>query len=70
MRDPLADELRRYADEAGLSAERLAPALLGVKAVFDTDLPNDPRFTGPVTRWLDTLIEVGAEEAVRRAVEH
>jgi len=32
--------------------------------VFDDDLPNDPRFAGPVTRWLESLYAQGAARTV------
>ncbi|MCZ8098098.1 MAG: mannitol dehydrogenase family protein [Burkholderiales bacterium] len=59
VRDPLAADLRRRADEAGPDAARLAPALMAVEAIFGPDLPRDPRFTEPVTRALDSLIALG-----------
>jgi fructuronate reductase len=68
VRDPLAAELRRLADQAGLVANRLAPALLSVEAIFGTDLPSDPRFTGPVTLALDRLISWGAKRTLRHVL--
>ncbi len=59
VRDPLAVELRRRADEAGRDATRLARALMGVEAVFGPDLPRDPRFSAPVTRALEALLAHG-----------
>jgi fructuronate reductase len=59
VRDPLAADLRRRAEEAGPDAARLAPALMAVEAIFGPDLPRDPRFTVPVTRALDSLIALG-----------
>ncbi|KAA2237961.1 mannitol dehydrogenase family protein [Salinarimonas soli] len=64
VRDPLAARLADIANEAGLDAGRLAPALLGVREVFGEDLPADPRFTGPVTAALDGLIARGARAMV------
>ena len=60
VHDPLAADFRARADAAGLDAARLAPALLGVRAVFGDDLPADPRFAGPVEAALDRLIRLGA----------
>jgi len=71
VRDPLAARLKSLADEAGadeagLSAERLAPALLGVREVFGDDLPQNPAFVGAVTDALGRLLRDGA----RRTVEN
>jgi fructuronate reductase len=70
VRDPLASVLRRLADQAGLVADRLAPALLGVEAIFGSDLPNDARFSVPVVRALDRLIHYGARHTLQHIVEH
>jgi fructuronate reductase len=67
VRDPLADMLRRIANAAGPSPERLAPALLGVSQVFGSDLPADPRFREAVTQALTTLTGQGALRAVGMA---
>lgn len=64
VRDPLAAQLRAIADEAGPVAERLAPALLGVKAVFGDDLPTNPAFVLPVTMALERLFKDGAQRTV------
>jgi fructuronate reductase len=64
VRDPLAAQLRALADAAGPVAERLAPALLGVREVFG-DLAADPRFAEPVTDALRGLFAQGARTAVR-----
>jgi fructuronate reductase len=69
VRDPLAPRLRRLADEAGLVAERLAPALVGVREIFGDDLPRDPRFADPVTAALRSLVERGARATVGAAVQ-
>jgi fructuronate reductase len=68
VRDPLAERLRNLASAAGPSANRLAPAMLGIREVFDDDLPSDPRFTRPVTEALDTLFQKGACAAVANLV--
>jgi len=62
VRDPLKDELRARAGQAGLEATRLAPALLGIERIFGRDLPADPRFTGAVTAALDSLIRHGSRK--------
>ncbi|HVL72205.1 MAG TPA: mannitol dehydrogenase family protein [Beijerinckiaceae bacterium] len=69
VRDPLSERLRRLVGEAGLSAERLAPALLGVREIFADDLPRDPRFAAPVTAALGSLIARGAAATVRAAIQ-
>jgi len=52
------------ADPAGW---RRAETGLGLGAIFGTDLPADPRFTGPVTGWLAALVADGAAATVARA---
>lgn len=64
IHDPLAGRLAEIAGAAGLSADRLAPALFGLTAVFGDDLPRDPRFTGPVTDALRRLFADGARAVV------
>lgn len=63
VRDPLSARLRDIADQAGLNAERLAPALLDVREIFG-DLPADPRFRTAVTEGLARIIAKGAKAAV------
>ena len=60
VRDPLAPQLAAIAAEAGGSPEALAAALLGLTGVFGEDLPQDPRFTGPVTAALKRLFAEGS----------
>ncbi len=64
VRDPLAAKLRAIADDAGPSPERLAPALIGVEAIFGKDLATDPRFSTAVTERLRRLYADGAKRAV------
>ena len=64
VRDPLAADLRKRADQAGMNAETLAPALLAVDAIFGKDLPVHPVFVSAVTKALDGLIRHGAKAAV------
>ncbi len=61
VRDPLAADFAAIARDAGPVADRLAPALLGVRAVFGDDLPSDPRFRTAVTRALEALFRDGAK---------
>jgi fructuronate reductase len=64
VRDPMAAELRRRADQAGLNAQQLVPALLRVEAIFGKDLPAHPAFVAAVTHALDGLISKGARASV------
>ena len=64
VRDPLAARLREIADQAGLVAERLAPALLDVREIFAAELAADPRFRAAVTDALARIIAKGAKAAV------
>ena len=68
VRDPLAVRLRQIADDAGLNAERLAPALLAVEEIFGRDLASDPRFMMPVTAALERLYAVGTRRAIAELV--
>lgn len=62
VRDPLRGELRVLADAAGLDAQRLATALMGVSQVFGRDVPDNPVFAAAVTSALDGLIRNGAQK--------
>jgi fructuronate reductase len=64
VRDPLSAELREIADAAGPNAERLAPALIAVEAVFGRDIAADPRFVAAVTEKLRRLYDKGARRAI------
>ena len=64
VRDPFAADLRRRTDQAGMQAQALVPALLGVEAIFGKDLPHQPVFVEAVTRALDQLIRHGAKATV------
>ncbi|HEY4986266.1 MAG TPA: mannitol dehydrogenase family protein, partial [Bradyrhizobium sp.] len=59
VRDPLAKQLAAIADSTGPVAERLAPALLNVSAVFG-ELGSDPRVQSAVTSALARLYAHGA----------
>ncbi len=39
-----------------------------MRAIFDEDLHNEPRFTAPVVRWLSRLFADGAARTVAHAV--
>ena len=47
LRDPLAAQLRSRADRAGLEAGALVTELLGVEAIFGSDLPRIPALSLP-----------------------
>ena len=64
VRDPLAKELASIAATTGPVAERLAPALLDVSAVFG-ELAHDPRVQSAVTNALARLYAHGARQAVQ-----
>lgn len=64
IRDPLAGRLSAIAAEAGPSAARLGPALLGIGEIFGADLPADPRFLAPVLSALEALFADGARKTV------
>ncbi len=64
VRDPMAACLRERADQAGGSPERLARELFAVRDIFGDDLPNDERFTGPVSAALAKLYSKGAKRTV------
>jgi hypothetical protein len=63
VRDPLSGRLRQIADQAGMTADRLAPALLDVREIFG-DLAADARFRDAVTKALAAIIAKGARVAV------
>jgi fructuronate reductase len=63
VRDPLSARLRSIADQAGMTADRLAPALLDVREIFG-DLAADARFRDAVTDALAGIIAKGAKAAV------
>lgn len=67
VRDPLAAELAAVAREAGPVPERLAPALLGVPAIFGADLPANPHVRACVTEALAALCALGASRAAELA---
>lgn len=64
VRDPMAARLRELSDRAGGVPERLAGELFAVREIFGDDLPNDPRFTGPVADALAQLYAKGARRTV------
>jgi fructuronate reductase len=63
--DPLAGTFATIADAHRGDPAAHARALLGVKAVFGDDLPQDLRFVRPVTSWLESLHAHGAARTVQ-----
>ena len=66
--DPLSSRVRRARGRASRRSAAFAQALFGLRAVFDEDLHNEPRFTVPVTRWLTNLFADGAAKTVAKAI--
>lgn len=64
VRDPMAAELRAVTEKTGLSAIKLAPALLQIEDVFGSDLKSDERFVGAVTTALDRLLTLGSKGTI------
>ncbi|MCG5242937.1 mannitol dehydrogenase family protein [Azospirillum doebereinerae] len=67
VRDPLAARLAEIAADAKGDPDRLADGLFGLTAVFGSDLPADPRFTGPVSAALRRLYAEGARAVLAAA---
>jgi fructuronate reductase len=67
--DPMAGRFAGVAAEHRDDPAGYAHALLGMEEIFGEDLHNEPRFAGPVTRWLLQLYAHGAAAAVARAVQ-
>src|SRR5512142_262619 len=66
--DPLAPTFAALADKHRGDPAGFAQSLLALRAIFDEDLHNEPRFTAPVTRWLTELFSVGAARTVAHAL--
>ena len=69
--DPLSETFARIAERSGIhrggDPAALVDGLLGIRAIFGDDLPADPRFAGPVSAWLKSLVAAGAARTVARA---
>lgn len=65
VRDPMAARLREIADAAGPDAEGLSDGLLGISAIFGTDLPASAAFRAAVTRSLARILSAGPAAAIR-----
>ena len=66
--DPLAPTFASLAARHRGDPVGFAQALLALRAIFDEDLHHEPRFTGPVTRWLAQLFTDGAAKTVAMAL--
>ena len=66
--DPLAPQFAAIAARHRGDPAAFAQGLLGLRAIFDEDLHNEPRFSTPVTGWLMQLFAQGAAKTVARAV--
>jgi fructuronate reductase len=66
VRDPLADLLKARAQAAGGDPNAVADALLGVEAVFGSDLPQAAAFRDEVRAALAALMRDGARATVHR----
>jgi len=66
--DPLASTFASLAAGHRGDPKAFAQVLFAIHPIFDEDLQNEPRFTEPVTRWLETLFAVGAAKTVAKAV--
>ena len=66
--DPLSPQFAALAARHRGDPRGFAEGLLDLRAIFDEDLHNEPRFTTPVTRWLEQLFAEGAAKTVANAV--
>ena len=66
--DPLASTFASLAAKHRGDPKAFAQALFAIHPIFDEDLQNEPRFTEPVTRWLETLFALGAVKTVAKAI--
>jgi len=66
--DPLAPQFAALAARHRGDPAAFAEGLLDLRAIFDEDLHNEPRFTTPVKRWLAQLFAKGSANTVAAAV--
>ena len=66
--DPLAATFVSLAAAHRGDPKGFARSLFAIQPIFAEDLQNEPRFTEPVTRWLETLFALGAAKTVAKAV--
>ncbi|MGL4322516.1 MAG: mannitol dehydrogenase family protein, partial [Beijerinckiaceae bacterium] len=65
VRDPLAAQFSGVLKNAGQDAHAVADALLGIEAIFGTDLPADARFRTAVEQALHSVLGQGARGALQ-----
>lgn len=65
--DPFADVVRRIADETGPSPDALVPRVLGLAAIFGTDLSGNPDVVTAITRHVSGLLSNDAASHLARA---
>ncbi|HVX81875.1 MAG: mannitol dehydrogenase family protein [Devosia sp.] len=68
VKDPLAERLRKIADRSQNEPIRLTVALMTLREVFGTDLPQSEVFRETVTAHLASLFQRGAAETVAALV--
>ena len=66
--DPLASRFASIAQAHRGDPAAYAQSLFALRAIFDEDLHNEPRFTTPVVRWLNALFAIGAAKTVSSAI--
>jgi fructuronate reductase len=57
--DPMAAELAQAVGRAGLQADGLVAAALGLRSIFGEDLPQNPVFISSVSKALHNLLSLG-----------
>lgn len=66
--DPFAPQFATIAAAQRGDPAAFAQRLFALRAIFDEDLHNEPRFTSPVIAWLQELFASGAAATVARAI--
>ena len=66
--DPMAPTFAQLAADHRGNWAAFAQSLLAIGAIFDEDLHNEPRFTTPVTKFVEELFMHGAAKTVSRSL--
>jgi fructuronate reductase len=66
--DPMAPEFAKLAARHAGNPAAFAQSLFAIDAIFDQDLHNEPRFTTPVTKFVEELFTLGAARTVSRSL--
>jgi fructuronate reductase len=66
--DPMAPAFAKLAAQHRGNPAAFAQSLFAIDAIFDEDLHNEPRFTTPVTRFVEELFTLGAAKTVARSL--